>query len=561
MEEQKFISLDLIDPNPYQPRQGEDLEAIQELAESIERNGLLQVPTARRVDGRYQLAFGHTRRAAFALLADTNGHDRSMPLIVRDLTDLQMFELAVAENIKRRDLNPIEQAEAMKRYMEEFGKTSKEAGEFFNVSEETVRGTVRLNNLVPEAKKLVRDGRMNITTARTLLSMQKIAPPQVVAKTVLEIDMKEDRDPEERIEWELDHLETVEEMWRDDREGKPRGGYELWLLDMKNFPNKQLPELEAEDTVEVFGKDADLKKITEWIEMRTAPLATTVPSLGEEINQKLEHLINPPSCTACPFYAKLNGSHYCGMRLCHTRKRSAWRRQRIEQASRKLGIAIHADEDGPYVILQSYNDKHSKPFEKRDDHLRLIGKEKLNGYHWQGFDGVDADHFVVVAVGELAEKLIETTSSRTTGGKKTEKEKAEQRAMRLYRQRRKELMWEYTAVAQSLFNNIPFSVLDKIERWKFVGIDDRIPDKYQPEKVARGIASNKENIDFKRREVVWNVIFDLSSHYHRESLVEILDECEELTGVKTPKELRKRVETWDAEIKETARVVKGKAKK
>src|SRR5688572_15649036 len=137
MEKQVLIPVNLIDHNPYQPRQVEDAGAVAEIAESIKRNGLMQVPSARKAGSRYQLAFGHTRLAAFKL----NGED-CMPLIVRDLSDLQMFELGVAENIKRRDLNYVEQAEAMRRYMVEFGKTSVQAGEFFNVSEEVVRGTV-----------------------------------------------------------------------------------------------------------------------------------------------------------------------------------------------------------------------------------------------------------------------------------------------------------------------------------------------------------------------------------------------------------------------------------
>src|SRR5690348_3249528 len=113
MENQTLVPLDLIDPNPYQPRQTEDTEAVAEIADSIARNGLMQIPSARQVNGRYQLAFGHTRLAAFKML-----QEECMPLVIRELDDLQMFELGVSENIKRRDLNPIEQAEAMRRYMQ-----------------------------------------------------------------------------------------------------------------------------------------------------------------------------------------------------------------------------------------------------------------------------------------------------------------------------------------------------------------------------------------------------------------------------------------------------------
>ena len=134
------VDVDRIIPNPWQPRQGEDPAVVAELAASIKKNGLMQIPSARRVNGHYQLAFGHTRLAAFKLNGET-----SMPLFERELTDLQMFEMGVSENIKRRDLNPIEEAEAMRRYMADFDKNSVETAEFFNCSPEKVRSTVRLS--------------------------------------------------------------------------------------------------------------------------------------------------------------------------------------------------------------------------------------------------------------------------------------------------------------------------------------------------------------------------------------------------------------------------------
>src|SRR5689334_20455436 len=178
---EQLIALEFLQANPYQPRHNEDPVVVQELAENIERNatkefdGLLQAPTVRAIGGGdYQLAFGHTRKAAFANLFN-QGKSRygRMRVYVRELTDVQMFEAAVAENIKRRDLNPIEQAESMRRYMDEFHKTSVEAGEFFNCSEENVRAKVRLLNLPAPVQEKMRAGEVNENTARTLLSMQR----------------------------------------------------------------------------------------------------------------------------------------------------------------------------------------------------------------------------------------------------------------------------------------------------------------------------------------------------------------------------------------------------
>jgi ParB family chromosome partitioning protein len=134
-----LVPLDEITPNPWQPRQNMDPAGINELALSIARDDLMQVPVARKdptTAGIYQLAIGHRRLEAFATLetiaglitdrpdpsepdalwiatAKAIGSGRTfheIPLEIKDLTDQQMFEMAIQENLQRKDLNPIEQA-------------------------------------------------------------------------------------------------------------------------------------------------------------------------------------------------------------------------------------------------------------------------------------------------------------------------------------------------------------------------------------------------------------------------------------------------------------------
>jgi ParB/RepB/Spo0J family partition protein len=174
------IPLDLIDHNPYQPRLEDDLDHITQLAQSIQHVGLLQVPVGRRQDGRIQLAFGHSRLNAYIHLCQQwpGGSQESpyktMPVEVRDLTDLQMFEAAVSENLARRDLSPIETAKAMQVYKDKFGKNSDEIGQLFGISGSAVRGKLRLLDLPEELQNQVTDQDISEKVAKQLLAISKM---------------------------------------------------------------------------------------------------------------------------------------------------------------------------------------------------------------------------------------------------------------------------------------------------------------------------------------------------------------------------------------------------
>jgi len=554
----ELIKLELIAANPFQPRMAEDPETVANIAASILEMGMLQTPSARRIDGRCQLAFGHTRKAAYELLADQDAQRfGSMPLNLVELTDLQMFEAAVSENIQRRDLNPIEVAQAMQRYINDFGKTSDECGVFFGMNAATVRGKVRLLDLPVLAQKKLADGIISEGTARSLLSMAKVADEKTIQKTLKNIEENPQMTAEEIIEHDIDSLGNVLEMWvGGNRDGKPRAGHNLWPLDMKNFPNMMLEHLCPGDYVACGIVEAS--KLTK---------AHTEYSLGDknadipaEQKEKIEHLANPPACNACPFYMVINGSHYCGIEVCHTRKKAAYRAQKLADLSRMTKIPLYAEAEGSYLVLDDDVASHGKAFDSRHADLRLLPAEKFRGYAWQNFKGLDNDVVKLVAVGESLNRLaVAGSKGNKTVGKKSEKEKAEARAMRCYRSHRREFVWEYTAAAQGIFEAVPMKMLRKICGWHYIGIDDRIPDEYDHPLTG----SAAEKLEYQRRALVWRLIVGESSHYTRSQLEGLLKKFQAITQVTAPKSLVKRAQEWDAEIEALARVAvetKGKKK-
>lgn len=202
MKTEMYVPLAVIKPNPYQPREAEDQEHINDLAISIEAQGLLQNPVGRlldaqgapcRVEAAYkhaqgdsdkfftelgcsvELAFGHSRVAAFRYLSDTGnlGYER-IPVGLADMTDEEIFQLAI-ENLKRKNLTQIEEARAMKRYRDDFGKTSEEIGRLFNLSESAVRNKIRLLSLPDEIQKAFSEWTISEGVARELLSLFEIS--------------------------------------------------------------------------------------------------------------------------------------------------------------------------------------------------------------------------------------------------------------------------------------------------------------------------------------------------------------------------------------------------
>jgi ParB family transcriptional regulator, chromosome partitioning protein len=175
-EAAQAISIDLIDPNPLQPRRTFPTDRLEELAQSIRANGIIQPLVVRRAGDRYQLVAGERRwRAAkLAGIAD-------IPVVVREIPDDHLLEITLIENIQREDLNPIETAAAFERMMRELVLTPEQVGQRTGKDRTTIVNLIRLLQLPDDLQQLVADRRLTAGHARCLLSLPTIQLQREVA--------------------------------------------------------------------------------------------------------------------------------------------------------------------------------------------------------------------------------------------------------------------------------------------------------------------------------------------------------------------------------------------
>ncbi|HSH40766.1 MAG TPA: ParB/RepB/Spo0J family partition protein [Arenicellales bacterium] len=177
--ELRKLPLDLLDRGRYQPRTDFDPAALQELADSIRSQGVVQPIVVRpQPGGRYEIVAGERRWRA----AQLAGLDE-IPALVREITDETAVAVALIENIQREDLNPLEEATALKRLTTEFGMTHQAVAEAVGRSRVSVTNLLRLLELAQEVKGLIGERRLEMGHARALLSLDH--PRQVeVARQV-----------------------------------------------------------------------------------------------------------------------------------------------------------------------------------------------------------------------------------------------------------------------------------------------------------------------------------------------------------------------------------------
>ena len=178
------VELVQIAPNPQQPRRNLHSPELEELAASIREHGLLQplllTPAPAPNGIRYHLIAGERRWRA-AQLAGL----RQVPAIVRGSTPQQMLELALVENVQRADLNPLEEAEAYRRLMEDFGLTQEQVAHKVGKDRTTVSNMLRLLKLPEALKQAVLDGQLSEGHARALLQLNDEARERAFLKTVV----------------------------------------------------------------------------------------------------------------------------------------------------------------------------------------------------------------------------------------------------------------------------------------------------------------------------------------------------------------------------------------
>lgn len=174
------LRLDDIRPNPYQPRHDFDDMALAELAESIKLHGILQPIIVKKSVKGYDIVAGERRYRASKLAGKTD-----IPAIVKSMTDKQMMEFAIIENLQREDLNALEEARSYQLLMDHLSLTQAEAADRLGKSRPYIANMLRLLNLPEEIKQLINDKQLSGAHGRTLLGLKNEADMLSVAKRVI----------------------------------------------------------------------------------------------------------------------------------------------------------------------------------------------------------------------------------------------------------------------------------------------------------------------------------------------------------------------------------------
>lgn len=436
---QILAQLDQIVVNPFQPASGLDVEKVNEIAESLKLHrdngakGLHQVPVARQVDGHYELAFGRHRLHAFRQLAAGDPFFAFMPLILREIPDEEMYTTMLSENLDRRGISLVEIGEIFHDFMARFSKTSVECAQAFGRTEEYVRSAVRMLNLPAEGRQALQAGEITVTTARELLTVQKLTGGEGVQRALHNLQAKVTYDtPQEAIQAVLNSSDQVEEL----------PSRAPWLSE-KKFPVKYLVPISQQKLLNLFvpmfdEKDGNGSKRMEELRTLTCqmldhpgePVRKGFPllSANEYAYERALAYASLPACTACPVHAVIGGDHYCGFKTCMSRKMEAWARKEIDDKAKELGIKLYVNEatDGECVELETNNQADQKLFKDRHADLRL--KPSRSTKYWN-FQGVPSS-LVVVAVGELAKTRLAKMAEpeKAAPASKADKARAEKKA-------------------------------------------------------------------------------------------------------------------------------------
>ncbi len=289
----KSFPLDRVLPNPFQTREREDPEHIEQLKKSIREAGLLQTPIGRMSGEDVQLAFGHSRLAAFRQMEEQQYS--TFPVDIRELSDMQMFELAVRENRDRKDLTPIEEAKAMQTYRDVFKKSTIEIGELFQITDSAVRNKIRLLGLPEDLQAAMGEHKISEGTAREMLVL---------------FDLPEKLTTNSPYGHDLDKRAAVKELTKDALRGEPTDDirqkvdnlFERYSEDLGKAPWKWDAVLEGKDVIGV--------------------------------------------CQGCEFKMERGKKSLCMKAACYKSKSIAWKNKSLAEASLKTGIPVLSEVEG-----------------------------------------------------------------------------------------------------------------------------------------------------------------------------------------------------------------------
>lgn len=178
------LDIDLITPNPEQPRTRFAEQALDELAQSITANGIVQPIVVRPKDGKYEIVAGERRWRA-----SQRAGLRKVPVVVKDVSDDKLLELALIENIQRQELNPIEEAKAYRKLIDTIGLTQEQVSERVGRERSLVATSIRLLKLPDDIQKLVEEEKLSAGHGRALLMVDDAAEQRRIARKVIDEGM------------------------------------------------------------------------------------------------------------------------------------------------------------------------------------------------------------------------------------------------------------------------------------------------------------------------------------------------------------------------------------
>ena len=215
------VDIDLVKPNPNQPRKHFDEDALNELADSIKKHGLIMpIVVNNMIGGQYMIIAGERRYRAAKIAGK-----KQIPVVIRSYTDREIKEISLIENLQREDLNPIEAANAMKQLMDEYKLTQEELAERIGKSRPAVTNTLRLLSLSREVIELVASGKLSAGHARALITLPEDAQYKLAIDAIK--DGLSVRDIERSVR---EYFSSAEEL--DEKREKKKMQVSLELKDM-----------------------------------------------------------------------------------------------------------------------------------------------------------------------------------------------------------------------------------------------------------------------------------------------------------------------------------------
>jgi ParB family transcriptional regulator, chromosome partitioning protein len=202
-EEVARLPIEVIDPNPLQPRRVFQDDRIQELAQSIRANGIIQPLVVRRRAERYQLVAGERRWRAAKIAGLSH-----VPAVIQEIPDERLLEITLIENIQREDLNAIETAQAFDRLCRELHLSHDEVGQRTGKDRSTIANLIRLLQLPPDIQQLIAERRLSIGHARCLLTL----PTAELQREVAEKSVAQG--------WSVRQVERLTQKMMEDRKPK-----------------------------------------------------------------------------------------------------------------------------------------------------------------------------------------------------------------------------------------------------------------------------------------------------------------------------------------------------